>query len=322
LTEIARAHDKFFKALMNHPQAAAALLQERLPPDLAALLSGEPPEALDAVFVDRELVELFSDRLFRLRLRDGTPFLVYCLVEHKSTADPRVALQLLRYMTRIWERVDQGSGAAPLPFVVPMVVYHGAVPWKADPGFLGLFPPAPPLGFRPLDFEFLVVDLGAIPDDALSRDATLRAGLLELKYATRASRDEVALGAILEALREVPWLLTEGWLYIVGAFGPIDRAHLLGEVRRVMPEHEERLMSIAAQEWKAEWKEEGRVEGLAEGRTEGRAEALLRVLERRFGPVPEATRSRIAGAEPDELLGWLDRAIDAAALEDVVGEAH
>jgi predicted transposase/invertase (TIGR01784 family) len=319
LTELARAHDKFFKALMSFPQAAAALLRERLPPALAELLADGPPEILDSVFVNEELQELFSDRLFRLRLRDGTPLLVYCLIEHKSTADPRVALQLLRYLARIWDRAERaGDPAGPLPYVVPLVVYHGAEPWNVPSAFLGLFARAPPLGFRPLDFELLVVDVGAIPDDALSRDPTLRAGLLELKYATRAAREEVALGAILEALKAVPWMLTEGWLYIIGAFGPIDRAHLLGEVRRVMPEYEEKLMSIAAQEWKAEWKEQGRVEGLAEGQ----AMALMRILERRFGPASGAVRARIATAAPGEILLWLDRSIDAASMEEVFTAAH
>jgi hypothetical protein len=85
-----------------------------------------------------------------------------------------------------------------------------------------------------------------------------------------------------------------------------------------MPGYEEKLMSIAAQEWKAEWKEQGRVEGLAEGQ----AMALMRILERRFGPAPGTVRARIAAAAPGEILQWLDRVIDAASLEEVFTATH
>jgi hypothetical protein len=81
-----------------------------------------------------------------------------------------------------------------------------------------------------------------------------------------------------------------------------------------MPEHEETAMSIAAQEWKAEWK--------AEGQAEGRAEALLRILERKFGPLPEGARVRVAAATASDVDAWLDRVIDSPALDAVIGATH
>jgi hypothetical protein len=89
----------------------------------------------------------------------------------------------------------------------------------------------------------------------------------------------------------------------------LDRAYLLGEVRRVMPEHEETVRSIAAQE-------------RAEGWTQGRANALLQILEHRFGPLVEDVRELIAVASSTEVDGWLDRAIDASTLDAVFGTKH
>jgi hypothetical protein len=311
VTGIAHPHDKFFKVVMTHPDAAAALLRERLPRDLVGMLADEPPRPLDASFIDDHLRGSASDRLFSLPLRAGGLLFVNFLIEHKSAPDPLVALQLLRYMVRIWERVGRGDGAArKLPPIIPVVVYHGAAPWNVPSRFLGLVDPCQGLGSRLLDFEMTVVDLEEIDDNCLSRDPTLRAGLLALKYATREAMQREKLGMILEALRLVPWLVIAGLVYILETFGSIDRAFLLGEVRRVMPEYEDAVMSIAAQEWKAEWKAEWRVE------------ALLQILERRFGPLPEETRLRIAAATAGQIDAWFDRAIDAPALGAVFDTAH
>lgn len=53
------------------------------------------------------------------------------------------------------------------------------------------------------------------------------------------------------------------------------------------------------------------------GRKEGEGAALLRLLERRFGALPEAVTTRVAEASTDEIEGWLDRVLDASSLEDV-----
>jgi hypothetical protein len=57
-----------------------------------------------------------------------------------------------------------------------------------------------------------------------------------------------------------------------------------------------------------------------ESRQQGRQEALLRLLEKRFGMVSEAVRDRIAGADADLLLEWIDRFPTADSLADIFGE--
>ncbi|MGH8475077.1 MAG: Rpn family recombination-promoting nuclease/putative transposase [Methylococcales bacterium] len=69
---------------------------------------------------------------------------------------------------------------------------------------------------------------------------------------------------------------------------------------------------------------EGRVEGCVEGRVEGRVEGeaslLLRLLERRFGALPEAVRQRVAAADAETLLIWGERVLDARTLEEIWSE--
>ena len=93
---------------------------------------------------------------------------------------------------------------------------------------------------------------------------------------------------------------------------------MLGEI---LPGQEERVMSIASEQWMAEGIQIGRVqgkaEGKAEGRAEGKAEILLRQLRRRFGTLPETTLQRVLQASDDDLNMWADRILDALDLEAV-----
>ena len=68
-------------------------------------------------------------------------------------------------------------------------------------------------------------------------------------------------------------------------------------------------MPTVAEEWKAE--------GRAEGLMQGKAETLLRLLERRFGAVPEDARTRILAAPVGDLDAWLDVILSASNLDDV-----
>ncbi len=81
------------------------------------------------------------------------------------------------------------------------------------------------------------------------------------------------------------------------------------------------MLAERIEEWTRRWKEEGREEGRQEGREEGRREALLTLIERqlelRFGPLPEAIRGRLEGADADTLLHWADRVLTADTLEAV-----
>jgi hypothetical protein len=73
-------------------------------------------------------------------------------------------------------------------------------------------------------------------------------------------------------------------------------------------------------EQKAEQKgrQEGRQEGEQKGRQEGEAALLRRLLERRFGVLPDWARDRIAAADSAALEEWGLRVLDAGSLDDVL----
>ena len=75
-------------------------------------------------------------------------------------------------------------------------------------------------------------------------------------------------------------------------------------------------------EGRDEGREEGREEGRAEGRRvgliEGKRGTLLRLLTAKFGPLPEATSSRVEALDSlDELDSYFERVLKANSLEEI-----
>ena len=81
------------------------------------------------------------------------------------------------------------------------------------------------------------------------------------------------------------------------------------------------MLAERVKEWTQNWKqqgiEEGRQIGWQEGLQEGEAGLLLRLLERRFGPVDEVIRTRVRSADSQTLLIWGEQILTAQTIEEV-----
>jgi hypothetical protein len=70
-------------------------------------------------------------------------------------------------------------------------------------------------------------------------------------------------------------------------------------------------------------KSEGEAIGEAKGEAKGKAEAILKVLQKRGIPVSEAHRQEIVGCHDlNRLDEWLDRAVEAPSIAEVMGAAE
>jgi len=232
-------------------------------------------------------------------LSGGT--LRYVLVEHKSTPNHKVGWQLLRYLVEIlkqWERSHPNWDQ--LPAIVPFVFYHGPDEWKIPDELLPLVDAEQ--GWRPYlpNFRFPVLDLGRIPDRVLSADYRLQAWLLATKYTIRKAQQIAIQGLLIEALRRASEDLRPIIHYLIQVYCYDEQTlrHIIHEVR---PEEEAAIMSQFAQDIRQKALQEGIQQGvqlgIRKGRLEGEARLLLRILPRRFGPLP-TERSPSASAEP------------------------
>ncbi|NNJ83540.1 MAG: hypothetical protein HKP13_01185 [Gammaproteobacteria bacterium] len=246
--EIARPHDRFLKELLSHPERAGALLRERLPREVVRFLSAKPPEPVPDSFIEEQLREYLSDRLFEVETVNGQTAFLYVLIEHKSTPDGKVGWQLLKYMVEIlklWEKKHADWDR--LPAIVPFVFYHGAREWKIPNEFLHLVDAEK--SWRPylLNFQYSVLDLGRIPDKNLSKDSRLYPWLLVMKYATRKKQQRAIRELLIEALKSAPEDLRPIVYYLVYVYD-YDEEALRQIIRGVRPEEEDKMMSRFAQD--------------------------------------------------------------------------
>jgi hypothetical protein len=113
--------------------------------------------------------------------------------------------------------------------------------------------------------------------------------------------------------------------YILAEPNEVEAAVLREVLKEIIPGQETRVMSIAAEQWKAEAKAEGiqigEISGKAKGIEAGKADLLLRQLRRRFGALPESTQTKVLCASEDQLNEWAETLLDASTLDAVFG-AH
>lgn len=324
------SHDKFFRALLQEEGAAEALLRERLPRDTVAQFAAKP-QVLPRTFIERTLKERVTDVLIRVPLRGGDAAFVYCLVEHKRTNERAVMLQLLRYLSAIYERLATQFPIDAMPVVVPLVVYNGVAPWRGGRRFRALLRGAPRSLRLSLDFGVVLVDLGRERATSLSRNDTLRGGLTALKVAAAPAETRQALiTATLDDLKGEASTRSRFLHYVMDVVDGAERQLL----RRTLREHEgERRMYSIADGWKAQGYRKGKKlgmerglarglargleKGLQKGLEQGLRQAVTQILSTRFKRLSAAHEARLADADAEELNALLVRATKAKRLSDV-----
>lgn len=315
---------------MLETRAEQVALVASLFPGVAPLLDADAFEAVDGTFVDEELRQRQSDIVLRTRLA-GQDVYVYVLIEHQSTVDPMMAVRMLRYQSRIWDRyLAQHPGVSGLPPILPAVVYQGPRAWTAATDVRDL----------------IQVDLTAIdPDDAAAVQEylpTLRYRLDDLTTvdvdALRSRVGTPTLQLMLIMLTQASGstnpddLIDDNWhLWEAVAAGVNGQRHLataLTYIVNVSDARPDRLQTLAqrlgpvAQEALMTTADTYRAEGHARGRTQGRAEGqatmLLQLLALKFGPLDDAAENRVHAATTAQLQLWAERVLTATSLDDVL----
>lgn len=127
-------HDRLLNQTLQQLDAARELLANHLPEELTEHIILDTLAPVDTSFIDRNLRRRYADRLFAVDVSEsvvrelGMPtkyMYVLVLIDHKSTEEPRVLVQMLGYIVRIWENAIEN--AQPLMPIFPWVVYNGAL---------------------------------------------------------------------------------------------------------------------------------------------------------------------------------------------------
>src|SRR5699024_107217 len=75
-------------------------------------------------FIHEELTSFYSDLLFRVSLGNGDGY-IYFLFEHNLNPDLPIVFRLLDCMIDIWQTKRVKHRGNNVPFILPIVLYHG-----------------------------------------------------------------------------------------------------------------------------------------------------------------------------------------------------
>jgi predicted transposase YdaD len=303
-------HDHRYRLLFARPQMIEALVREFVPEPWVESLDFSTLERVNASYVSDSLKRREGDMVWKLRRRDGTPVYVYLLIEFQSRADRFMAVRIMGYVAALYLDLIARRELAPgrrLPLVIPLIAYNGVRRWRSPlelSELIEVFEPAAEAYVPRLRYR--VIDEGAYSAEELERREGLAALLFWLK--TQQGRAMVQAPPRLKKL-----LAKDGDPAMYRAF-----LIWLGYDPAAVPESLN--LKEFSEMWDRtveRWQQEFREEGWKAGEKKGEAKLLLRLLERKFGPLDPRTRARIRRAGPDRLLEWGDRMLTAERLEQV-----
>ncbi len=303
----------------------AQLLREFVEDPWVGELDLDEMQRVNARFHGRAGRRRDSDVIWRIPMRAGGDAYLLLLLEFQSKIDRFMAVRVMVYAGLLWQQLVQEKRLTPdgrLPPVFPVVIYNGDPRWHAPDALAPLIalPEGSPLWQWQPGMRHRVIDEGAFAAADLAGRDTLAALLFRLENAPEPEQIEAIVDAVIDWFRahdgfEALMPLFAGLAHRVidghGGASPGARvAENLQEVRT--------MLANRPAEWKLRWTQEGLVRGREEGRQEGEASAVTRLLEHRFGPLPDAAKARIASADLPTLQAWSLRILDAGSIGDVL----
>lgn len=333
-------HDALYHRLFSNPKMVSELLLGFVDEPWIASLDLDRMQRVNAKHIARGGRRRDGDIVWRIPLKAGGAAYLLLMLEFQSKPDRWMAVRILVYAGLLWEQIAKETRqprGAKLPPIFPVVLYNGNPRWLSPDALADLIdlPPDSALWAWQPALRYLVIDEGRYPERELQRRETLAALLFRLENAAAPGQAPGLVNDLIEWFNQ-----HEGFDALRSEFAAMVRRVLtppagLMDGERVTEDLEEvRTMLVnRVVEWQAQWKKEGiragrklgmqeglqkgLERGLKQGQTEGQAAVLSRLLERRFGPLSDATRQRIASAKNRQLERWSLRLLDAASIDDV-----
>ena len=315
-------NDKLLKATFSNPDNARGFFQNYLPEQISNAVDWNSLRLESSTFVDPQFAASESDLLFSLKLAQADVFL-YLLFEHQSSEDPRMALRLLSYILRIWERfAAMHPTPAKLPAILPIVLAQGKRPWKTAPRLEDLISLPAEIAdmIRPWQptLVYRLLELVRIPYEEL---AGTPEGILTLRALKAEPLDDLLSDALWE--ESLLFAISDSALerilrYILNA--ELNVSLLRQRIKTIRSKPlQSKTMTLADQlrlEGKKEGKTEGKKEGLSEGQLRAFRTAVQRNLEIMHGSCPEGIREALGSIkDPKRLEQLLESAIRSDSLE-------
>lgn len=336
-------HDSSYHLFFSHIRMVRDLLLVILGEHWVELLDLASGERVPNSFTSRRHKKRESDIIWKFRRRDNDePVYVYLLLEFQSRPDRYMPVRMMTYMGLFFEYlIAEGRlpASGKLPLVIPVVIYNGMGPWGPAQELSELIERLDSSADQYIPrLRYRLVHEAKVPMELLEGSDSPVADLFRLERSLSWEEMIAGLSRVREHVgpEEASLLRAfEAWAekVIIPRLGvspdEIPEHLSLEDVETMLAERidewNRKLVQKGRKEGRSEGREEGRKEGRKQGRNEGRQETsqqiLLRLLEKKFGVLPEEARDRIAQTEPELLLEWIEHVISARSLGEVFGDA-
>lgn len=314
-------HDACYRRLFSDPRLLHDLIVCAAQDPWIDTLDWAGLQPVPAEYISDDLRRRCGDAVWRIPRKpaaNDTPptadLYILFLLEFQSQPVRVMALRLLTYAGLLYESLLQHRlipTDAPLPLLLPIVLYSGQRRWRAPTELSALMAPADPAlaRYQP-QLRYLLIDEGALLQAGSLPDRNLAALLFRMEHVQSIDELREIVHTLLNATTD------PGFEELRRAFTLWLRHVLLA---RVIPEAslpettdlQEFDMTLAekAPTWTAQWKQEGL--------QAGQAHLLERLLTRRFGPLSADLADRLRQAPAEQLEIWALNFVDATTLDEV-----
>jgi hypothetical protein len=307
-------HDHVYKALFSHPEMVRDLLDGFVAGDWLAQLDYASLEKVNSTYVTDDLRGRSDDLVWRVKWGEDWIY-VYLLMEFQSTVDPCMAVRMLAYVALLYQDLIKAKRLidGKLPRVLPLVLYNGFVRWYAKDDVSALIHAEPRAldAFQPY-LRYLLIDERQYRESELAHMRNLAAVLFRLERADTRASIEDALDSLRTQLQGPERLSLRRTFQTCFTQTIVTRLARAEENTVLFSMGPDEVAEFWARKNK-EWQEEDKLAG----RLEGGSQMLLRLLEIRFGSLPEEVRTRVTGASLEQVEGWTERVVTVDSLNAV-----
>ena len=173
-----KLRDSNSKIIFDEPILCAQFLRDYIE-DIPLLKNVRPEDIVDVSEQSEHLFseESKSDRVKNVHIKNGTPFFLVSLIEHKTKVEYNVTMQIFRYMIYIWEAYEreeekQKKGISKqkgfrYPPILPIVYYEGRQEWTVPLDFKSRIIEGDTFAKYVPDFRYYLVPLRKYSDREL-----------------------------------------------------------------------------------------------------------------------------------------------------------
>lgn len=236
--------------------------------------------------------------------------------QFQSSVDQRMPIRLMHYVACFYDHLLKTRQTTPvrgLPPVLPIVLYNGSPRWSARQDVYELVQPEPPAFLRAYQphLRYYLIDEARYTDEELTKRATPLSGVFGIENATgdrqALQRAVDRIVAIIQAdpnkqrIDEIVTRWLKRHLQWLGSEINLERLNSVVEDKEMLAENLEN--------WAKKERQEGRHEGV-----EG---TLRKLIELKFGALPEWVDESLAQASDEQLDTWVARILTVDSLDDL-----